>query len=148
MTTSCYDGQSQLTMSPFSQTTGADLGLSHTYGSSARQVPKPSPAMAAHKAAAQRQHTGEESQSFLPLGWMKPCDDGEGGTLSCPTTVAQSTLQSRCQIETFSLPHHNCSSPEYFLQLAPAHSTPPYKDAAAKAWQPPCSHSPCQRRPR
>lgn len=124
MTASRCDSQLQLTISPVSQTNRADLGLSHTRGNSARWVPKPSPAMEAHKASAQRQHTGEESQSFLPLGWMKPRDDGEGGTLSCPTAARQSTPQSSCKTGTFSLPHHNYGSPKYFLQLAPAHSIP------------------------
>lgn len=119
MTTSHCDGQFQLTTSPVSQMTWADLGLSHTCGSSARRVPKPSPDMAAHRTATQRQHTGE-SQSLLPSGWMKPYDDGKGGTQSCPTTAMQSTPQIRCKTEMFFLPHQNCSSPKYSLQLVPA----------------------------
>lgn len=107
--------------------TRTDLGLYHTPGSSARQVPRSSPAMAAHKPASQRQHTGEET--FSPSGWMKPYDDGERGIWSYPTTQTHSTPQSRCKTEKFSLPYHNYSSQKYSLQLAPAHRTPHLSDA-------------------
>lgn len=63
---------------------------------------------------------------------MKPCDDREGGTWSCPATVTQNTPQSRCKTETFSLPHPNCSSPKYSLRLAPAHSTPHLPGCSSK----------------
>lgn len=79
--------------------------------------------MAAHKAAIQRRHT-ESSQSFLPLGWMKPCDDEEGAP-----TVMQSTPTAGTR-QMFSLPHHHCSSPEHssWLLLTALHI---YQNAAA-----------------
>lgn len=123
--------------------TRTDLGLYHTPGSSARQVPRSSPAMAAHKPASQRQHTGEET--FSPSGWMKPYDDGERGIWSYPTTETHSAHPRAGARQRSSLFLTTTIAPKNILFSWLLLAEPRIYLMQNQAWHLSCSYPFCQR---
>lgn len=105
--------------------TRTDLGLYHTSGSSARQVPRPSPAIACGKLPTKQLSNGNTQETtvfHIQAQWSHVMmEKGASGDVPAHWHMAHARAGAR---QKFSLPYQNYSSQKYSLQLAPAHRTP------------------------
>lgn len=112
--------------------TRTDVGLYHTSGSSARQVPRPSPAIACGKLPTKQlpnSNTQETTVFHLQALWSHVMMEKEAsGDVPAQWHTAHARAGAR---QKSSLPYQNCSSQKYSLQLAPVHRTPHLPDAEA-----------------